>query len=341
MNILRKLFKSYLFNIILVLSLTTISMVLTLKDSFSEVVLQLQNANLYWFIIGIAFALLHRVLYGLIVTIQARKFNKDYKFIYGVGNSFIDAFVSGITPAGTGGNISQIMTLRGHGIDLSDSVSLLWMDSIIYQLCLVIYYLIMILMRFTRFASESYLFTFVLIGFAINAAVLLSIFVVSRIPRVHKWMSTKGIQIGYKLRIIKDVDKAKQSMEEQIDRFQQGVSDLQGNRKLILELIGLNFIRLIIYNLIPVFSAFALGIPVSMGMVIDIMALSSFVAMVSMLFPVPGASGGAEPTYIFMFSFIFTEIQARSSMLLWRFTTYFFVLIVGAFCLMIYRRNQR
>lgn len=340
MKKLKSLLKSYTFNICLILALTSLSMFFTLKDSYKEVIEQLQDVKVMWFIAGIICALSHRVLYGLIVTIQAKKFNPKYTLGNGISNSFIDAFASGVTPAGSGGNISQIMTLRGDGLSLSDSVSLLWMDSIIYQFCLVIYFLIMILMRFSKFASESYLFTFVLIGFSVNGVVLLAIWIISRIPRVHKWISTHGVELGFKFRLIKDKEKAKINMERQIDRFQQGVSDLKGNTKMIIQLIILDFLRLIIFNVIPVFSAFALGIPVSFDMVIDIMALSSFVSMVSLLFPVPGASGGAEPAYIFMFSFIFTEIQARSSMLLWRFTTYFFVLIIGAFALVLYRRKH-
>lgn len=340
MKTLRKLFKNPLFNIVLILILTAFSLYFNLKDDYVEVIHQLKAARLSWFLCAIVAVILHRVLYGFIIMIQARSFYPKYTLFDGIKNTFIDAFASGITPAGTGGNISQIMTLRGAGLTLSDSVSLLWMDSIIYQFCLVAFTFIMILLRYNTFIQQSPLFSLVLVGFLINTIVLCGIWVVSLIPAVHKWISSRGVILAHKVHLIKDPEKTKALLEQQIDHFQQGVKILKQRRFMILELVILNLIRLLIYNSIVVWIALSLSIPLTAGNIIDILALSVFVTMMATLFPVPGSSGGIEPTFIFMFAYIFTDSYARTSMLLWRFTTYFFVLILGAIMLMIYRRKD-
>ena len=52
--------------------------------------------------------------------------------------------------------------------------------------------------------------------------------------------------------------------------------------------------------------------------------------MITAFIPVPGASGGSEGTYALLFSYLMGNILSSSSMLIWRFTTYYLVLIIGA-----------
>ena len=91
-----------------------------------------------------------------------------------------------------------------------------------------------------------------------------------------------------------------------------------------------NFLRLVIYYSIPFFCAKALHIQVGLSQIIDIICLSSFVAMVNAFLPMPGSSGGTEATFLLMFSTIFKSVDAKSIMILWRLVTYYQVLIIGA-----------
>ena len=77
------------------------------------------------------------------------------------------------------------------------------------------------------------------------------------------------------------------------------------------------------------FCAIALHIPIGFDKMLDVLALSSFVAMVNAFVPLPGSSGGTEASFILMFSTLFNRIDVSSIMILWRVMTYYFQTLLG------------
>ena len=69
-------------------------------------------------------------------------------------------------------------------------------------------------------------------------------------------------------------------------------------------------------------------------MLLNIIALSSFVAMINAFLPMPGSSGGTEATFVLMFSTIFGKVDATSIMILWRLVTFYQTLIIGGIVFM-------
>ncbi|WRK55782.1 hypothetical protein SD457_05395 [Coprobacillaceae bacterium CR2/5/TPMF4] len=60
------------------------------------------------------------------------------------------------------------------------------------------------------------------------------------------------------------------------------------------------------------------------------MGICSFVYMITAFVPIPGASGGSEGVYYMLFSPILGSVGTPTSMLIWRFMTYYLGLILGA-----------
>ena len=58
--------------------------------------------------------------------------------------------------------------------------------------------------------------------------------------------------------------------------------------------------------------------------------ICSFVYMITAFVPIPGASGGSEGVYYMLFSPILGSVGTPTSMLIWRFMTYYLGLILGA-----------
>jgi hypothetical protein len=117
--------------------------------------------------------------------------------------------------------------------------------------------------------------------------------------------------------------------------------DPSGMNKIMTALLALeNAGRLTIYYSIPYFCAMALNIPVTPSMLLNIIALSSFVAMINAFLPMPGSAGGTEATFILMFSTIFSHTDAASIMILWRSITFYQTLIIGGLVFM-YGKMQK
>lgn len=65
---------------------------------------------------------------------------------------------------------------------------------------------------------------------------------------------------------------------------------------------------------------------------LDVTQMNIMIIMFMAIVPIPGASGGAEFSFQTLFStFIHSNILLTLGMFLWRFTTYFFGMILGIF----------
>lgn len=330
MENLKKIFKSYIFNISLVVLFTGFVLWLTLKDNYREIISMISQAKIEWLVVIFLLAIFYQVIIGWILRKLTVLSNPHYKMSQGVTNAFVASFFHGVTPSASGGQFAQIYIFKKQGVGVTDSASILWMDFIIYQSTMVASVLLLLVFRFSYFYKHySQFFLLVLIGFAVNSAIIIGLWALATFPQVYTWISTKGIEIGAKLHIIKNKDKTLKNLDVQLVRFASETKKLKAHKETIIKVILANFLRLFVYYSIPFFCAKALNIPVGVESILDILALSSFVSMINCFIPIPGASGGTEATFVLMFSTIFGKISATSIMILWRLITYYFVMVLG------------
>lgn len=330
MENLKKIFKSYIFNISLVVLFTGFVLWLTLKDNYREIISMISQARIEWLVVIFLLAIFYQVIIGWILRKLTVLSNPHYKMSQGVINAFVASFFHGVTPSASGGQFAQIYIFKKQGVGVTDSASILWMDFIIYQSTMVASVLLLLVFRFSYFYKHySQFFLLVLIGFAVNSAIIIGLWALATFPQVYTWISTKGIEIGAKLHIIKNKDKTLKNLDVQLVRFASETKKLKAHKETIIKVILANFLRLFVYYSIPFFCAKALNIPVGVESILDILALSSFVSMINCFIPIPGASGGTEATFVLMFSTIFGKISATSIMILWRLITYYFVMVLG------------
>jgi glycosyltransferase 2 family protein len=340
---MEKLFKSYTFNILLILIFTVTALYLTIRDFVDEILLALQSIQWGWLMIVILMALFYHVLNGIILTQLTRMSNPQYKYRQGIVNALIAAFFHGITPSASGGQFAQVYVFNKQKVALSDAASVLWLDFIIYQSTMVVTVFILMLFRFQYFFnSHSPLFIFVVFGFLINASIIFGLWSLARLPRFHNWVSTRGIEIGIKMRLIKNKEKSIAFMEEQIDRFQVEKAKIPTHKPLITKVACLNIVRLMFYYFLPFVVMKSLGISLLEGYtLIDVMALSAFVAMINAFIPIPGASGGTEATFILMFTTIIGYINASATMIIWRLSNFYMIMIIGGIAFVLFKFINR
>ena len=65
---------------------------------------------------------------------------------------------------------------------------------------------------------------------------------------------------------------------------------------------------------------------------LTIMAAQAYVSMVSAFVPLPGASGGAEGSFMIFFNMFFTGGTVIPAMVIWRVLTYYINIPVGCIC---------
>ena len=340
---MEKIFKSYAFNILLILVFTIAALYLTIRDFVDEILLAIQSIQLGWLLIVILMAVIYHVLIGIILTQLTRMSNPQYKYRQGIANAYIAAFFHGITPSASGGQFAQIYVFNKQKVALSDAASVLWLDFIVYQSTMVVTVFVLMLFRFKYFLdSHSPLFIFVVFGFIINASIIFGLWSLARLPRFHHWVSTRGIEIGIKLRLIRNKDKSIAFMEQQIDRFQIEKARISTHKPLITKIVCLNIIRLMFYYFLPFVVMKSLNISLLAGYsLLDIMALSAFVTMINAFIPIPGASGGTEATFILMFTTVVGYINASATMIIWRLSNFYLIMIIGGIVFVLFKFINR
>lgn len=326
--------QKYVLNFLLIIGLTVLVLWLALKDNYEEVLGAISQMNGLFLAVILSWGILYTVVWGFVYFVLGKKYVSNYSLWKGIVVAFTGTFFSGITPSSTGGQFAQAYILKKQGIKVSDGASLLWADFIIYQTTMMIYVTVLFLLKYQYYVSQSAWFNLIMLGYVINAIVIIALYTMALFPNVYVTLSGAIIKVLARLRIIKDPQKKMDSLMLQMKSFTVEIKALSKDKKRILLCALINVVRLTLLYSQPFLVAWGLGIELPLATVIDVIALSSFVTIANSFIPIPGASGGTE----FVFSLLFYSLMKNLTsavMVLWRFSTYHIVLFFGGLLFMI------
>lgn len=313
---------------LLIFLLTGVVLWFALKDNYREILEAISKMNPFYLLIILLWGVLYTVVWGFVYVVLGRKYNKKYNFMQGIVVSFVGTFFSGITPSATGGQFAQAYIMKKQGIKVSDGASILWADFIIYQTTMMIYVTILFLLRFAYYRAQSGWFNIILVGYIINAIVILALYTMALFPKVYIRLSRILVKLLAKVKLVKNPKKTLESWTLQVTSFTTEIKNISKDIKSIILCSLINVIRLTLLYSLPFFIALALKIPLGWDKLIDVIALSSFVTMANSFIPIPGASGGTEVVFALLFGSMMGSVTG-AVMILWRFSSYHIVLLIG------------
>ncbi len=271
-------------------------------------------------------------LYWLFETFVLHRVTKflhpDQKFKNTFKTTMIGQLFNCITPSASGGQPMQAFHMTKCGVPLGVATSSLLSRFIVYQVALTIYSVLVLVFKFNYFSQKVSSFGFlVFIGFAVNTVVVLLLFAVGFFPVFTKKAALFLINLGGKLRLIKDKEKATDYITKEISRFHDSFTLVRKKPKIIINMFIFSMLQLTAYFSIPFFVCLSMGVYVD---IINVIAASAFVLMISSFVPLPGASGGAEGSFLLFFGLFFGEGEFISiAILLWRIITFYLPIGVG------------
>lgn len=325
--------KSYALNFLIIIGLTVAALWFALKDNYQEVMDLITSLKWYWLFIILCWGFLYSCVVGKIVSIFARKNKKDYTTWQGIQNGLVGSFFSGITPSSTGGQFAQAYILKKQGIKFSDGASILWADFIVYQTTMMAYVTILFLLRYNHYMEMigGPLLLLILVGYVINLCVIGILWTMALLPKIYVKLSNLCVRLLSKLHIVKNKEKTLSSWSAQVTSFTEEIKKLKNEKKIIIQTVLWNVVRMTIQFMLPWFIANALGYNLGIERFVDCLALSSFVLMANAFIPIPGASGGTEFVFSQLYGYIIAAPAITSGvMILWRFSTYHMVMLIGA-----------
>ncbi|MGN1343899.1 MAG: YbhN family protein, partial [Traorella sp.] len=253
-------------------------------------------------------------------------------------DAYIGGFFSGITPSSSGGQFGQMYIYQLQGIKPSDSASILWLDFVMYQVVLMFYTAVLVILKFPVFFKESYLlFSLIFMGFLINGIVLVCLLLIIFMPRQFRKICMSIVKVLSKIHLLKNPDSIIEKLNHTLYDFHVNVHANRKNIKLLGKLFLVNVLRLTVYYSIPYAIGLILGIKVDF---MNSLALSSYVSMANAFFPIPGASGGTEIMFQSLYSMILQMDYVSVILILWRVVTFHLSIVIGS-GIFIYEKTKR
>lgn len=318
-------------NILILIIITLLVLYLALKDDFSVTINKILTLNIFWFLVGVFLVISYWFLRSLVFKIFVKQFKKGYRFREAFRLFVITQFFHAVTPFASGGQPYEIYALKKRGLKLADATNISIQNFIVYQIALILLGIVAIVSNsmFHIFKEVGLLKELVLIGFIVNFAVTVGLFIVSFAKKINYFIIQKVINILSHIKLVRDKERLLTKWENYINDFSDGAKVLVNNKKMFFMTIFINFIALLSLYLVPLATFYSMGDFKNIDGLLSI-ASCAYVMLIGSFVPIPGGTGGLEYGYIQFFGNFVGGSVLKASMLIWRFLTYYFGMILGA-----------
>lgn len=242
---------------------------------------------------------------GCALNSVSRSVGYPRRLTQGLAYSSADLYFSAITPSATGGQPACLYLMVKDGMPISVATAVISFNLMMYTATLVILgiaALIIFPTAFFQFNVGSKIL--IIFGFAVQV-ILLSIYIMILISeRVVLALGRFMVNILCALKIFKNKENANKRLEESVHRFKKQIQFITEHKSVILKSFIFNMGERIAYVAIGVciFYGHAGLVAQNQCSVLQIFALESFALLAAYSIPLPGAVGGAEAAFLWIFS---------------------------------------
>ena len=329
-------------NTIFVLLIMCVVFYFLIKDDYKNILYNLSVANKSLIILGLVFVIVYYALKARSLHIITREHKKDISYKAMFNQTLITQFFNGITPFSTGGQPMQIYMLNKTGINVGVATNIIIQDFLMYQLALITIGVFAVLFNlFFHFINISpEIYALIIAGFTINTIIGVCLLFISFSKRFNDFVGKLIIRVGSKLKIIKNREETLKSWEKKLEEFHESASFFKNKKGLFLRCYLYNVIALIAYYIIPffIFLSFDPKLAITIPAVLS---CSAFVMLVGNFVPIPGGSGGIEYSFIILFGSFLPDKLINSTLIIWRFMTYYLGVLVGGVALSFFKGSEK
>lgn len=240
----------------------------------------------------------------------------------------IGIYYSYITPSSTGGQPMQAAYLRRDKVPVGLSTAVLIMKFFCFQCAFVLCSVFALLFMQGKLSMENPgILPFIYLGMAVNGGSILffgSIFfrpVLGRICRFAKWLAGRFPKLSKRIHAAETIDKFEADFDSYTDDFKE-------KKKSVIWGILLSVPQFILQMSVLYFVFRSFGY--HQAGYLEIVAIQSLLQLSVSFMPMPGASGAQEIGFSNFLRPYFVNNDLYSAVMVWRFFTYYLVVIAGA-----------
>ena len=346
----------YVIYIIVVLGLTGFAFYLTIGNKASEVFSLIGKANIGWLLLILCVIILCVLLRSVAIYVLAKIHVKEYSFHRAIAIDQNGVLYRMVTPAGLGSHVMQTLVLRKQKVSYFNALSVLAMYSIIYQIALIFYNVMTLIVKHELISEIKYvdvagvnfpLWVLVAIGFTFNLLVIGFILLISYSKVIYRFVDGPIGKLLNKLRIVKDLDVFHKNLKEAVEGYRSNLKHIFTHLPTFFISLAMFLLYITISYSVPYFAGLALGNSSMHANFWDSVLLSNFHQMTTCVIPIPGSSLVSEFFFYRLFypesgpQFFMTEEVARASLLLWRSLMFIIPLFISCLYVIIYRPRRK
>lgn len=327
--------------IFLVLTIVVVVVILSLNDieKIGEV---LKNVHIGWLAVAFSFLVLYMIFYPMPLIFLGRsktEGNIPCKDTAMIGS--IEYFFNGITPFSSGGQPFQLYAYRQVGVSLHRSSGIILMNFVICQVSVVILCLASLFFFNDLTQGRLYLQIMIGVGLGINLLIL-SLFCSVGLSKRIRHILSKIVGWFLNWKIFKGkLSRFEGAFDEYCNGAQTTFKSLFTQKFKFFYCVVFKIIALLSYYMIPFFILKALRIEIGVEKLPLIVAMTTFSIAMTCYIPTPGATGGIELAFRELFVAVIPSMNiavATSGLLLWRFITYYFLMLVSFIIYLIFEQ---
>lgn len=321
--------KNQLFSIIYIaITIIIIILILVFGPSIEEMREALKNFNKWWFLSTIAALLLYWFSDAVLLDDITAYMYKREPLHRSIKVSLIGLYYSALTPSSTGGQPMQVIYMHRNKMPVGTASCIVGIKFVIYELSLCTIYIVGLLLRgeyFYTYHNEA--FWLGVLGFFINLAavviIILSIIKKTLVLNIGK----KLLNLLERIKLIKHKEQLTESFEKVIEEYHTAATYILKNKLRTIGSYLISTINLVFMLLIPYLIYLSFGY--NTDSIFDIFIIETFLFLAVSFVPLPGAAGASEGGFLLFFSPFF-GVTTSIAMLIWRFMTYYLIIIVGS-----------
>lgn len=299
------------------------------KISLQTFLNELSEMKLWWIAVAVLCMILRWVFEAVILQGLLERRQGHYSFKNAMRVPMIEHLFNAITPFSSGGQPAQLLVLAKTGVDAGVAASVCLMKFAVYQVMIVINFIVCLFFGFHLIANEMReLSLFVILGFALNFIVVVALLMVMYCYPLTNWLVDKSLNILSHFISEDKLEKLAAQTKEKMANFHEESQYMRKEPKVIMRAAFYTFVELFFYYLVPYF--ILLGLGVENVNPFQVIVFHAFIILVISLFPIPGGAGGAEYSFNLMFgTFMMTDSKMVVAVVLWRIITMYLGVLLG------------
>jgi len=330
-----KFFKKYSNYIFFVFLIGATALVILTQVDPITFVNTIKQAKIGYLLLGIGCVFIYFILETYMLLILMRRENPNEKIPFAWTLTVVGQYYNLITPSATGGQPLQLYEMSKKGYGFGAGTAVLVQKYALYQVTVTFLAIIATIFSITSLHRSLDAAKWLIgIGLAVNIAGVVLIFILAFSPKAAKTIMIGCVKLLLKLHILKNKEKYYEKVNHFIGEYTIAIEALKSHKMQTLKLFLISIVQILIFYSINYWVYRSLGL--SDTNAITIISLQAILYVAVALLPTPGASGGAEAGFLLIFGPIYGPGNTAVAMILWRFITFYFIILFGGIYLSIH-----